>query len=190
MNKRRITLFAVLLAGGLAVAVGQTAYADNDPQPGVPYELFAPYFNPGDDKCLDVPNGTSQIGAVLQVYHCHGGGPQRWQLIQRLDKMNNLRYEIMNEGSRACLNMQNRSGATGTLVVQDLCITQPPGLWVLEKTPAVGPYFILRNVQFPNQCLSTSNSSGNNRTRVEIADCQPPPNQFDPGWIRQIWSLG
>jgi hypothetical protein len=190
MNKHRIALLAALLAGGLAIAVGQTAYADNNPQPGVPYELFAPYFNPGDDKCLDVTNGTSNIGAVLQVYHCHGGGAQRWQLIPRLDEMNNLRYEIMNEGSRACLNMQNRSGATGTLGVQDLCITRPPGLWVLEKTPAVGPYFILRNVQFPNQCLSTSNSSGNDRTRVEIADCGPPPNQIDPGWIRQIWSLG
>jgi hypothetical protein len=190
MNKRRIALFAALLAGGLAIVVGQTAYADNDPQPGVAYELFVPYFNGGDDKCLDVPNGTSDIGAVLQVYHCHGGGPQRWRLVPRSrDGDNNVIYEIVNQGNRECLNMQNGSGATGTLVVQDICLTESPGLWTLHKTPNVGPYFAMSNVQFPDHCLATSNSSGNNRTRVEIADCNYL-NQNDPTWIPQVWSLG
>jgi hypothetical protein len=194
MNKRRIALFAALLAGGLAIGIGQTAYADNNPQLGRWYELYPPYFNPGAPKCLDVPSGKSDTGLVLQVFHCHGydsnGAPQRWAFRRDgKDLAGNDKFEIMNLASRECLNVANSSGATGTLAVQDFCLQSDRGEWVLHPTPNVGPYFGLSNVKFPNQCLATSNSSGADHTRVEISDCGYT-NQNDPNWIRGVWSLG
>jgi hypothetical protein len=194
VNIRRIVsaLFTVLLASGLVVGFGQAAHADNNPQPGSWYELYLPYFNPGAFKCLDVPNGSSANGLVLQVFHCHGyasnGAPQRWNLVSWGAIPDAPRFEIVNVGTGECLNVT--SGATGTRVIQQAgCVTTESEVWVLHTTPNVGPYFALSNLAFPNECMAASNSSGGDHTPVEIADCNYF-NQNDPTWIRQVWSLG
>lgn len=180
-------LLTLVLAAAFTVGAGAAAHADNTvPSPGDWVEIFPPYFNTSASKCLDNSNGSNSVNNPIQVFHCHGyasnGNPQRWQLFNRGDAGNPY-YEIRNVGSNMCLAAVS-SGA----VVQQPCNEFFNGLWFVNPTANVGPYFGLQNLGFPGQCMATLNSSGSDKTRVVIANCNYD-NQNDITWIRQVWSF-
>src|SRR5947207_6493850 len=127
MNLRRIAgaLAAIVLMGGLVVGLDHAAYADNNPLPGVQFEIFPPFFNTNAPKCLDVPNGSRTRGVRLQVFHCHGfdsnGAMQLW-FMENLGTDNSGPFQIRNKNSGLCLNIVlNTNGAPGTQALQNTC---------------------------------------------------------------------
>ena len=194
--KRTIGILLAAIMGCLLVSgVAQPAYAQNNPTAGNWYELFPPFFNSSAPKCLDVPNGSSTDGLVLAVFHCHGydsnGTPQRWTFFNRgVDAQRNTLWELRNEASQRCLNIANLTGANATQVVQLRCNSESRGLWVVHPTTNVTPFFGLSNVQFPNLCLATGNSSGSDHTGVEVTVCNFNDSSDTAALVRQVWSLG
>ena len=194
--KRTIGVLLAAIMGCLAISgVAQPAYAANNPISGNWYEVIPPFFNSSAEKCLDVPNGSTAEGLALAVFHCHGfdssGAAQRWTFFNRgTDAQGNILWELRNEASQRCLNLVNLSGANATPVVQRTCNSQPAGLWVLHPTTTVTPFFGLSNVQFPNLCLATGNSSGSDHTSVEVTVCDFNNPSDTAALVRQVWSLG
>ena len=184
-------IMRVLLPFALAAAViGTTATAADaanvPPTPPSWAEIFLPYFNAGQFKCLDDTNGSTSEGNPQQVYHCHGyasnGAPQRWEFFNQGDSTNPY-YEIQNVASQKCLT------ADGYSIVQKTCNAQYPQLWFVQPTANVGAYFALQSLYYLGYCLATRDSSGKDNTGVTIATCNYD-NQNDPTWIRQVWSIG
>src|SRR3982751_2234970 len=89
MRRTCSLLFAGLLATVLGVSLASTAQAALPtrsapavvpnpiwlPGPGGRGEIFLPFLNPSPSKCLDLPGGTSNDHAGLQLFHCHATAP-------------------------------------------------------------------------------------------------------------------
>jgi hypothetical protein len=194
MRLRRILglLAAIVTASLCTVAAGPAAHADNvPPPPGNFVELFVPFFNPGQFKCLDVPGGDSTSGRQVQVFHCHGyaadGAPQRWYLLAVPGSADT--YQVRNEASRQCL-ATSPGGSGGTPVVQRPCDGAAMiQRWILHPTPSFPSFLALISAFAPSHCLATNDSSGNDRTCVVLGQCNVD-NPTGSGWVRQVWSLG
>lgn len=129
---RWVKLAATVVMAGLVVGPGHAAYADNNPQPWVQFEIFPPFFNTNAPKCLDVPNGSATRGTPLQVFHCHGfdsnGAPQLW-FFENLGTDNSGPYQIRNKASQLCINIVlNTEGAPGTPAIENTCFGADTGL--------------------------------------------------------------
>jgi Ricin-type beta-trefoil lectin domain len=69
--------------------------------------------NENSRLCLDIPNGSSADGALLQQFHCHGGPNQLWRLGDK--------GEIVNENSGKCLDIPSGATADQVVVQQFTC---------------------------------------------------------------------
>lgn len=175
--KRMVGLFfAGALAFGLIVNVPGAAQASVTPPPGPEWaEIYGPLVA-GGPYCLDVPNGTTSVGAILGMYHCHGyasnGASERWIFVH----MNDGSYEIYNQSNLLCLTPRPASnGASGTLMQQFPCGPYAGQEWFLAEYPYLSnTYFQLQNSAYPNMCLSGENP--------ELRPCA----QLN----YQVWALG
>jgi hypothetical protein len=193
-------LAAIGLAAGLTMAGTGTARADVIPPSGAWAEIFSPNLQAqGFSLCADDPSGSTSSGTPLQLYHCHGyasnGAPQRWVFIQPEDNNGNLIYdeghpvyEIYNMAGGLCLTAPNL--AAGTQLTLGTCNRATATGQIWWELPAVnspaGPDFQI----FPwpvdftyNRCVSASNFSGSNGTRLVMEPC-------DPNNTARIFSLG
>lgn len=91
-NKIVGAVVAGLAVIGLGVGVPGTASAsDVPPVPDGFHEIesLTPAVPDGHAICLDVTNGSTSPGAVMQVFHCHGsdpnGAPQLWEFVKQFD---------------------------------------------------------------------------------------------------------
>jgi hypothetical protein len=186
-------VFAVLMACGVTVGVASAAQATNTIPPSSQFaEIFPPFFNTNQSKCLDVPTGSGANGLIIEVFHCHGydsrGEPQRWIFLNRgLSNGNEIRWEIMNVASSKCLNLATTNSAGVQSVIQEPCLGSGGSIWFVRNT-TVGSNFGLVNA-LTAKCMATDNSSGSDKTKVEVAPCNYN-NQNDPNFIRQVWSIG
>jgi hypothetical protein len=118
---------------------------------------------------------------------------QRWVFIQPEDSNGNLIYdsngspvyEIYNLAGGMCLT--DPSLAPGTQLTLRPCNRANGGQWweLPDADNTAGPDFGLRTwpVNFTNSCVSASNSSDSNGTRLVVEDC----DLFD---LSQLWKLG
>jgi len=194
-------LAAIALAAGLTLAGTGTARADVIPPVGQWAEIFSPYLHAqGFSLCADDPSGSTSSGTPLQLYHCHGyasnGAPQRWVFIQPEDNNGNpiydsngaSVYEIYNIAGGLCLTAPNL--AVGTQLTLGTCNRATATGQIWWELPGVGspagPYFQI----FPwpvdftyNRCVSASNFTRNNGTRLVMEPC-------DPNDTSRIFALG
>ncbi len=191
-------LAAIALAAGLTLAGTGPARADIVPPPGGWAEIFSPYLHAqGNTLCFDDPGGSQSSGTRLQLWRCHGyassGAMQRSVVIPPDDLNGNLVYdsngspvyEIYNLAGGMCLTDPNL--APGTQLILRPCNLATGGQWweLPDASNTAGPDFGLRTwpVNFTNSCVSPSNSSDGNGTRLVVEDC----DLFD---LSQLWKLG
>ena len=191
-------LAAIGLAAELTLAGAGSARADIVPPPGGWAEIFSPHLNAqGNTLCFDDPNGSTSSGTRLQLWRCHGyasnGAMQRWVFIQPEDNNGNLIYdtngspvyEVFNLAASMCLT--DPGLAPGTQLTLRPCNRATGGQWweLPSADNTAGPDFGLRSwpVNFTNSCVSASNASDSNGTRLVVEDC----DLFD---LSQLWELG
>jgi hypothetical protein len=145
-------------------------------------ELYTPFINPAHPVCLDVPGGNANQGVHYELFHCHesvaNGGPQLFKFY-RFARFNDKGFRIQNKSTGMCLHLPGLPE-----VIQDLCDSESESLqWIAVPAPTgpAGSFFV--ETFFGGSCLTASNLTGANKTRVVSAPCATD----DP---RQIWATG
>ncbi|WP_194916538.1 RICIN domain-containing protein [Catenulispora rubra] len=170
---------AVALAIGFAVTSAGGASAASATVPSGDHEIVSSALTgPNNSReCLDVTDGSTSAGALIQIFHCRGTGPkglpQLFDFIPTLDG----NYEILNRNSNFCLTPDPATGIVReSLIRQEQC--GPPGSgqkWAVLGDPATG--FQLANVESGNTlCLSArggGNESDHDATALEACSTVP-----------------
>ena len=188
-------LAAIGLAAGMTMAGTGTARADVIPPVAQWVEIFNPHLHDkGITLCADDPGGSTSSGTPLQLFRCHGsdssGAPQRWVFTQPEDDNGNPvyidghpEYRIYNLAGGWCINAESPPGSP---VFLGTC-SGNLGVWweVRSAGNPAGPDFQLVALggDPADVCVSASNSSDSNGTRLVMAHC-------DPTDARQLFNLG
>lgn len=177
------------LAAGFSLSMTGPAQASVTPQPGVYYEIFPPYANPAQHKCLDVPGGTTTEGVALQVFHCHGydshGGPQLWQFVG----LGGGLYWIVNQASGRCLGGFYTSTAGIGQTAQYACGAVSYLEWRMVPSAFDPDGFELASPWVTGYCLSTRDSRGDDHTPVVLYPCDNSAT-FNGRVQGEDWRLG
>jgi hypothetical protein len=187
MRKRRIAalLGAVALAACFSASLAGTAHAADPVVPSSTWnEIFAPFDNGrGNTMCVDAPGGTSQVGASLQFYHCHGyasnGAPQRWHFItlnvtiiqNGVAVYNGPVYKIQNVGNGLCIGFTGFFASANARLIQTTC---DEGIeWRLnpQNDNGTNPLFDLSPILSDSICMATGDLSDNNQTPLMSRFC-------------------
>ena len=147
-------------------------------------EIFAPFDNGrGNTMCVDVPGGTSQVGASLQFYHCHGyasnGAPQRWHFItlnvtiiqNGVAVYNGPVYKIQNVGNGLCIGFTGFFASANARLIQTTC---DEGIeWRLnpQNDNGTNPLFDLSPILSDSICMAAGDLSDNNQTPLMSRFC-------------------
>jgi hypothetical protein len=198
--RHKTRLAGVLAAIGLAAGVTLTgtaiARADVLPPSGWS-EIYSPYLHAqGLTLCFDDPNGSTSSGTQVQLYHCHGyaanGAPQRWLFIQPENSDGSLLsdkghpvYEIYNVAAGECLTAPSLTvGAQVVLGTCNRATAKGTMLWMLFGTSGSAFELFPYPPDFLHEtCVSASDSSGSNGTRLvmEFCDGSNPARSFSLG---------
>jgi hypothetical protein len=103
--------------------------------PYFPYGVSGPYViqsmaHPKLNLVLDVPNGSSQIGLIIQQYPYNGGDNQKWWVTNGNDGF----YRIQNCASGKTLDLPNGSMALGVKIQQYWMNFGSNQDWVIDIT--------------------------------------------------------
>ncbi len=122
-------------------------------------------------KCLDIPNGVTEDGVLLQLWACNSADAQRWSTAPSPNDPNARR--IVARGK--CMDVTQSGTADGTSVWLFSCNRGAAQDWVPQANGTlINP--------IANKCLSANNSSGADGTKIMIATCNASQSQ-------QIWNL-
>lgn len=66
------------------------------------------------NRCMDVTSGSKTNGAKVQIWDCHSGSNQRWELQRVAPTDQSQVYSMQLEGSDKCLDVTDRSYSSGT----------------------------------------------------------------------------
>ncbi len=188
-------LAAAGLAAGLTAGATGTAFAGVTPPSGTWAEIFNPYLHAqGNTLCLDDPGGSHAFGQPMQLWRCHGyasnGTMERWAFVPVYDSNDIPRrdpvtgivlYQLVNLAASECLGIE---GPPGTQMALNPCTGSD--LWDLRSDNAVsqnGLDFQIATSGPNSECVSASNFTDSNGTRLVSEQCSP----YDTS---QIWNLG
>ena len=129
----------------------------------------------GAGYCLDVADASTDNGAIVSQFTCHGGDNQLWYLDRT--EMTTAGWQIRNRNSGKCLAADAAGSFNGAQILQSTCDKSDANdLWRIEKRGAV---IALRHV-LSGRCLDVDNTgglTGDNR-KIQIWDCNEGPNQL------------
>jgi hypothetical protein len=168
MKRFRTKIFA--LTGLIAAAIGVmlAAPAAAPASVGGFYEIVNPVFN----KCLDVPNGSTQPGTRIQAFHCLNNNNQLWAPLI-LDDQGHLLWQ--NRGNGLCLHVT--SGFSGASVDQQPCDgVDTAQRWRWGLADFIGHLVLVSD--FPNLCLALRDATIADGTPIVIRDCATTATQF------------
>lgn len=116
-----------------------------------------------DNRCLDIPGGTSTPGTDLQVFQCNGGNNQKWSY--RSDS--SLMAKV--SGAARCAEPEAAvSPTSGTILESEVC------------TGATSQQFSFDGVELRgmgNKCVDVPNGAYFARQYVQLYDCHGGDNQ-------------
>jgi uncharacterized protein (DUF1501 family) len=126
------TTFAVVAApvepltahGANAPATSSASSRPAASQAGAVYEVVARH----SDKCLDVKAVSSEDGARLQQWSCHGGANQQW----RVEAVTGEWVRLVAQHSGKCLDVTDWSIENGTQLQQWACGDGENQQWTLQ----------------------------------------------------------
>ncbi|GAB3232422.1 ricin-type beta-trefoil lectin domain protein [Glycomyces halotolerans] len=125
-------------------------------------------------KCVDVVSGSTENGAEIIQWDCHGGLNQQW----RLQDAGGGYYEIVSESSGRCLDIDGASTANGARVIQWSCNGGANQQWELRDA---GSGYVEIVARHSGKCLDVIDSSTENGARLHQYDCW--------GGVNQQWTL-
>jgi hypothetical protein len=110
-----------------------------------------------DGKCLDATDGGTGNGTRIQLWDCHGGANQRWQL--------HADGTLVNPASRRCLDaVDGRIAENGTALQLWDCHGDPNQRWVLPPpTSAI--------TGLAGKCLDAAGNAWRDGTAAQLYTC-------------------
>jgi hypothetical protein len=81
------------------------------------------------DNCLDVPDGISEDGVLVQLYKCHSGKNQLWTLTSN--------GEIRDLGGNKCLEIRDSHARNGSLVQLYECNGNTNQQWIFTPSDEI-----------------------------------------------------
>ncbi|GAB4001017.1 ricin-type beta-trefoil lectin domain protein [Glycomyces albus] len=130
--------------------------------------------NRNSGKCVDVVSGSTDDGAEIIQYDCHGGDNQQWLL----QDVGGGYYEIVSVASGKCIDVDGVSTANNARIIQWTCNGGQNQQWELRDTGDGHVEIVARH---SGKCLDVIDSSTANATRIQQYDCY--------GGANQEWSL-
>lgn len=109
-------------------------------------------------KCLDVNGGSTEDGAVVQLYTCNGTPAQRWTLSDN---------QIIGPGGK-CLDVTDNMNADGAKLQLWSCSGGANQQWTLQDGQIVG---------LGGRCVDVTDNSSADRTPAQIWSCSGAANQ-------------
>jgi endo-1,4-beta-xylanase len=143
----------------------ETLGGNPDPGPGGDGELRGV----GSNRCLDVPNQSTQPGTQVQIWDCWGGANQQWTYTS------SGQLTVYSGGSQRCLDAEGAGSANGTRAIIWTCHGGANQRWNLNSNGTV------TNVQ-NGLCLDVANLGTGNGSLVQLWSCS--------GGTNQRWTLG
>ncbi|MFE6865005.1 RICIN domain-containing protein [Kitasatospora sp. NPDC057692] len=155
---------AAVLGAGLALTVGVPgAGAADGYHPVIPKVVTLGSAN--SPHCLEVAGWSTDNGAPIQQWSCHGGNNQLWRAAGG---------PVVNEHSGKCLEIGGWSTDNGAPAQQWDCNGGANQNWVWTRTP--GGY-TLRNA-WSGKCLDVPGAGYVNGVRIQQWDCWNGNNQL------------
>lgn len=134
----------------------------------------------GSGLCMDVTNGSTADGAVIQQWACNGTPAQRFVFEKKeiftLPSNAGLLslYEIRNQGSGKCLEIQNGSTSAHARVVQATCnntTRQKFGMTIAWDTGILNLY--PQTVSGKSMCVDVVDALPGNGQQLQQVPCTP-----------------
>lgn len=125
-------------------------------------------------KCIDVVSGSTDDGAEIIQYDCHGGLNQRWQLQDAGDGY----VQIVSQSSGKCVDVADESTANGGGIIQWPCNGQSNQEWELRDA---GSGYVQIVSRHSGKCIDVPDGSADNSVRLQQYDCH--------SGHQQQWSL-
>ncbi|QSB16827.1 endo-1,4-beta-xylanase [Natronosporangium hydrolyticum] len=123
----------------------------------------------GSNRCLDVPDASTQNGTQLQIYDCWGGSNQQWT------HTSSGELTVYSGGSERCLDAEGNGTANGTAAIIWTCHGGANQRWNLNSNGSIS------NVH-NGLCLDVSDFGTANGSQVQLWSCS--------GGSNQQWTLG
>ncbi|WP_199044481.1 BNR-4 repeat-containing protein [Glycomyces salinus] len=130
---------------------------------------IAEVVNRGSGKCMDVVSGSTENGAEIIQWDCHGGDNQRWELRD----VGGGYFEVVSRASGRCLDVDARSTANGAQVIQWSCNGGTNQQWELRDIDGR----VQLVARHSGKCLDVIDQSTANGTRLQQYDCSSGSNQ-------------
>ena len=125
-------------------------------------------------KCMDVVSGSTEDGAEIIQYTCHGGLNQRWQI----QDAGGGYVQIVSQSSGKCVDVADESTANGGRIIQWPCNGQANQQWELRDVGGGYTQIVSRH---SGKCIDVVDGSTADSARLQQYDCHDG-NQ-------QQWSL-
>ncbi|GAB3238815.1 RICIN domain-containing protein [Glycomyces halotolerans] len=121
-------------------------------------------------KCMDVVNGSSEDGAEIIQYDCHGGANQQWQL----QPTGGGYYQIVAWNSGKCIDVDGNSTSNGARIIQWPCNGGTNQQWELRDAGGGHVQLVARH---SGKCIDVSDGSNDNSARLQQYSCHDGYNQ-------------
>ncbi|WP_026930766.1 RICIN domain-containing protein [Glycomyces tenuis] len=147
------------IPAGAAEIMANAGPTDGGPTPG-----SGELRGVGSNRCLDVPNQSTENGTQLHIWDCHGGANQQWTHTASGE------LTVYSGGSRKCLDAEGAGTANGTAVIIWNCHGGTNQRWELGADGSVA------NVA-SGLCLDVSAYGTANGSLVHLWSCHGGANQ-------------
>jgi hypothetical protein len=167
-------------AGGLTIGMAGSASATLLPPPPGLHEIASTFIHVNPDgtgarECLDVVDGSTSVGARLQIFHCHGSAPNGAPQLFAFLPENPDTFQITNEKSSLCLapDPGARPPENFADIKQERCIPGPSQSWQFDQIGSSSSLHI-RNIQ-TNLCLGAFTLELTDHNPVVLQNCDTFP---------------
>jgi endo-1,4-beta-xylanase len=140
------------------------AGSNGGPGPGPGPGGSGPIRGVESNRCLDVPNASTQNGTQLQIYDCWSGSNQQW------NHTSSGELTVYSGGSQRCLDAEGAGTSNGTRAIIWQCHGGANQRWNLNSNGTI------TNVQ-SGLCLDVSNYGTANGSQVHLWSCHGGANQ-------------
>lgn len=118
-------------------------------------------------KCIDVFEGRTANGTATQIWDCHGGFNQQWNIVEgQIKGIGTSEYAGVNK----CLDVWNAGTANGTPVIMWDCHGGNNQKWRIDNLGRIV------GVQ-SGKCLDVTGASTSNGALLQIWTCNTGSNQ-------------
>nr|WP_100444534.1 family 43 glycosylhydrolase [Glycomyces xiaoerkulensis] len=163
--RRLFSLVPALMLATALMLVGPSSATADQHLPEGPTDLVAAHSG----KCVDVLSASTENGAEIVQWDCHGGSNQQWDLREVGDGY----VEIVSQSSGKCLDVEGQSTDNNAAILQWDCWGGANQQW--EVRDAGGEVEIV--ARHSGKCLDVVSASTENGARLQQYDCFGAANQ-------------